>query len=119
MAEVTKNTDESRFEIHVDGELAGRLDYRVGGPGIISLVHTEVDDAFAGQGLGGRLVRGALDDIRSQGYRAEPLCDYARAWLGKHPEYADLVATPDTSVGAPADVMEPVTGVDPSTDPRI
>lgn len=121
MAEVTKNVGEGRFEVHVDGELAGRLDYQVGDLGVIDLTHTEVEEKFGGQGLAGQLVRYALDDIRSQGYRVEPTCEYVQGWLGKHPEYADLVsetrAATDTDTSAEA--MDDVTSIDTTTDQRI
>lgn len=119
MADVTKNTDEGRFEIRVDGELAGFADYRVGEMGVVVLPHTEVDPAFQGQGLAGQLVGFALDDIRAEGYRVEPACSYVRMWIQRHPEYADLVAD-DTTVRAPdEDDVEDVTGVNPASDPRI
>lgn len=119
MAEVTKNTDENRFEIHVDGELAGWLDYMVD-EGVVALPHTTVEDRFSGQGLAGELVRAGLDDIRTQGYRVDPQCPYVQGWIEKNPDYADMVATDaaDDVEGA-ADDMEDVTGVDPSSDPRI
>lgn len=118
MAEVTKNTDENRFEIHVDGELAGWLDYMVD-EGVVALPHTTVEDRFSGQGLAGELVRAGLDDIRTQGYRVDPQCPYVQGWIEKNPTYADLVATDDADVKDVADDMEDVTGVDPSSDPRI
>ncbi len=119
MAEVTKNIDESRFEIHVDGELAGWLDYVVGEHGAIALPHTRVKDEFGGRGLAGELVRAGLDDIRSQGYRVDPQCPYVQGWIDKHPEYADLVGRTGSDVTDVADTMEEVTGIDPTGDPRI
>lgn len=119
MADVTKNTDKGRFEIAVDGKLAGFADYRVGELGVVVLPHTEVDDAFQGQGLAGELVRFALDDIRSEGYRVDPACSYVRSWIDRHPDYADLVADDETSPVPADDDVEDVTGVNPSTDPRI
>ena len=81
----------SRFEIHVDGKLAGKLDHRLAGKRI-TLVHTEIDDAYAGQGLGGQLARAALDDVRGRGLAVRPDCPFIRSWIAKHPDYADLVA---------------------------
>lgn len=119
MAEVTKNTDEGRFEIHVDGELAGWVDYEAGEHGVIALPHTIVEERFGGRGLAGELVRAALDDIRGEGYLVDPQCPYVERWISKNPEYADLVASSDADVDDAADTMEEVTGVDPSADPRI
>ena len=49
------NSAESRYEISVDGELAGFVQYRAK-PGLIALIHTEIDDRFEGQGLGRQLI---------------------------------------------------------------
>jgi predicted GNAT family acetyltransferase len=80
----------SRFEIHVDGKLAGFAAYRLGRDRI-SFTHTEIDDAFAGQGLGGKLVRAGLDAARTRGLGALPQCPFVRGWIQKHEDYVDLV----------------------------
>ena len=46
---------------------------------------------FEGRGLGGRLVVGALDDIRARGLLTVPLCPFAAEYIRRHPEYQDLV----------------------------
>jgi len=61
-------------------------------PGVLVLTHTEVDPAFEGQGVGGALARGALDDVRARGLRIVPQCPFIRSWIAKHPDYQDLVA---------------------------
>ena len=53
--------------------------------------HTEIDPAFDGQGLGSKLVAGALDDVRARGLVVVPLCPFVRRYIAQHPEYADLV----------------------------
>lgn len=118
MADVTKNTEESRYEIRVDGDLAGTQSYEVRPHGSVALTHTFVDDAHAGQGLAGELTRYSLDDIRSEGYTVEPECSYVARWIDKNEGYADLVASRDPNASAPA-TMEDVSGVDPQQDCRI
>jgi len=54
--------------------------------------HTAVPPEIEGQGVGGRLVRGALDDVRDRGWRVIPQCPFVRAWIDRHPEYRDLLA---------------------------
>ena len=81
---------QQRYEISVDGELAGFVQYRAK-PGLIALIHTEVDDRFEGQGLGGRLIAHALDDARARGLAVLPFCPFANAYIQRHPEYVDLV----------------------------
>jgi len=55
------------------------------------LVHTDIEPSLEGRGLGAVLVRGALEDIRSRGERVVPFCPFVRAYVRRHPEYADLV----------------------------
>jgi predicted GNAT family acetyltransferase len=81
-----------RYEITVDGTLAGFAAYRLA-PDHITFVHTEIDDSFAGKGLAGVLVRAALDDVRTRALRVVPVCPYVKAWIERHPEYADLTDT--------------------------
>ena len=88
--EVRDNPRRLRYEILVDGEVAGFVQYSMRG-GRIILVHTEVDDEHEGKGLAGVLVAGALDDIRRRGLRLVPVCEYVEHYIERHPEYDDLV----------------------------
>jgi predicted GNAT family acetyltransferase len=89
---VTDRPNELRYEIEVDGEVAGFLLYRVE-PGVLELVHTDVDPKWEGKGVGGALVKGALDDIRARDLKIRPYCPFVRSYLRRHPEYEDHVAT--------------------------
>ena len=91
MATVVHNPAESRYEIHVDGTVAGFTQYRPT-PGVIDFVHTEIDDAYEGQGLGGQLARGALDDVRANGHKVIATCPFIKGWIAKHDDYQDLLA---------------------------
>jgi predicted GNAT family acetyltransferase len=96
---VRDNPAQLRYElIDDDGNVIGEIRYRRE-PGAVALVHTDVDPAHEGQGLAGVLVEGALRDLRERGLRLIPVCPYVQAWLRRHPEQADLVAsdpaTPD------------------------
>jgi predicted GNAT family acetyltransferase len=87
---VVDNAGEHRFEVLVDGAVAGYAEYRRRG-GSVAFTHTFVDDAFAGRGLGSALARGALDAVREEGASVLPFCPFVRSWIQKHPEYTDLV----------------------------
>jgi uncharacterized protein len=88
--EVRDNPEESRFEAYVDGQLAGFSAYLLAGT-TLTFVHTEVDDAFEGRGVGSSLVRQELDQLRERdGLRVTASCPFVRAWMRKHPEYQDL-----------------------------
>jgi predicted GNAT family acetyltransferase len=73
-----------RFDLGPGGE-SGRLEYRLGG-GVMTIVHTEVATEREGQGLGGALVRAALDHARGDGLKVDPQCAYAAAYMHRHPE---------------------------------
>jgi predicted GNAT family acetyltransferase len=91
---VTDNPEQSRYEAHIDGELAGFAVYELR-PGSIVFVHTEVDPAFEGHGVASALARASLDEIRAKGeLDVIPLCPFYRGWLIKHPEYDDLLHPP-------------------------
>jgi predicted GNAT family acetyltransferase len=99
MNEVRNNRDRSRYEILVDGELAGFAQYVMRG-GRIVFVHTEIDDAYEGKGVGSELAKGALDDVRSRGLPVVPICPFIAGYIDRHPEYQDLVdATTLAAIG--------------------
>ena len=80
-----------RYEAHIDGELAGFAAYRLP-PGAIVFIHTEVQPAYEGHGVGGAIARFALDDARSRGLEIVVVCPFIRAWIERHHDYADLLA---------------------------
>lgn len=89
---VTDNPEKSRFEAHLGGRLAGYAEYQQS-DSVITFTHTIVKDGFAGQGVGGRLVRAALDTVAaSEGVRVIAQCSFVAAFIDKHPEYQSLVA---------------------------
>ena len=88
---VVDNPEELRYELWLGTIRAGFIEYR-SEPGAILLVHTEVDPAVEGRGLGSRLVAGALDDLRARDLKLVALCPFVRAFLSHHREYADLEA---------------------------
>ena len=91
---VRDNPAESRFEAYVDGQLAGFSAYELS-DGVITFTHTEVDDAFEGQGVGSSLVRQELDLVRADGeLRVRPLCPFVKAWIDHHADYHDLLRSP-------------------------
>jgi predicted GNAT family acetyltransferase len=89
--EVTRNLPLSRFDIHVDGELAGFADYKLK-DGVIVFPHTEIDPKFGGKGLGTILIEFALNEIAQENLSVEPLCPFVSKYIGKHPEMLYLVA---------------------------
>ncbi|HET8586900.1 MAG TPA: GNAT family N-acetyltransferase [Candidatus Limnocylindria bacterium] len=78
-----------RFAVRVEGKVA-RLWYRLDGDRLV-LEHTIVPEALSGRGLAGRLVQSALDRARRDGLSIVPECEFASAWLRRHPEAASGV----------------------------
>lgn len=87
---VLDNPDRSRYEVFLDGAPAGFAAYSRLPQGLV-FTHTEVDPAFAGQGVGSALARGALEDVRARGLQATPRCPFIAAFIRRHREYVDLV----------------------------
>jgi predicted GNAT family acetyltransferase len=85
------NPDKHRFELRKAGEVAAIAEYQLL-PGAVKFIHTEVWPRFEGQGLGSKLAKAALDDVRRRGLEAIPQCPFIAGYIRKHPEYLDLVA---------------------------
>ena len=88
---VEDNPGESRFELRLDGEVVGFAEYRPAGDSVI-IAHTEIADGHEGEGLGGALVREALERIRASGKTVIPTCAFTAAYIARHPEFVELVA---------------------------
>jgi predicted GNAT family acetyltransferase len=78
-----------RYELTVDGVVAGISVYRLADD-VMVFEHTEVDEAYEGRGLGSRLARFALDDVRARGLRMRIECPFIRTYIRRHPEYDEL-----------------------------
>jgi predicted GNAT family acetyltransferase len=90
MSEHVKNHPaENRFELHVGGHIAAT--YYKKAPGVITFIHTEVPEALGSQGIGSKLIRGALEAVRNEGLRVVPQCPFVAAYMKKHPEFNDLL----------------------------
>jgi predicted GNAT family acetyltransferase len=90
---VTHNEEAHRFEAGIGGLRAFITYQRFHGR--IVFVHTEVPPPFEGHGLAGKLAGAALDFARDHHLRVVPLCPYISGFIGKHPEYQDLVSSGD------------------------
>ena len=89
MSEIVNNKAHHRYELAVDGHLAV-THYKLDG-GVITFIHTEVPPELGGKGIGSKLIKGALDQVRAEGLKVIAECPFVKAYLDKHPEYADLL----------------------------
>jgi predicted GNAT family acetyltransferase len=88
---IVHNADTHRYEIRVDGILAGFTQAFEEGD-VVTFPHTEIFEQFEGQGLASELVSGALDDVRVRGKKIVATCPYVARFVKKHPDYQDLLA---------------------------
>lgn len=86
---VTMNTDTSRFEVKLGGDIAF-AEYRLAGDSII-FPHTVVPGAFGGKGVGGKLVQAGLAYAREHKLWVKPTCAFFHAYIAKRPELYELV----------------------------
>jgi uncharacterized protein len=91
---VTDVPEAGRYEARAGDRVQGQAAYERQGDRVV-FTHTVVDPDAEGSGVGSTLVREALDDVRARGLRAVPHCSFVRAWIERHPDYADLVDQPD------------------------
>jgi predicted GNAT family acetyltransferase len=89
-AEVLDNPRRSRYELRIDGELAGWSEYRPAGESLI-VAHTEIVPGREGEGLASLLVGETLKDICASGKTVIPTCPFTAAYIRRHAEFADLV----------------------------
>ena len=88
--EIADAPDRERYELSIDGEVAGFTTYRAR-PGLIAFLHTEVDERLQGRGLADRLIRFALEDARTRGLAVLPFCPFVKAFIERHREFEELV----------------------------
>ena len=88
--QLTQNVASHRYEAYVDGQLAGYCEYNLLTDAIM-FTHTEVLEAFEGQGIGSAIARHVLDAARSEGKHVIPVCQFIAGYIRKHRDYADLV----------------------------
>lgn len=87
-----RRADSSVFEARLaDGTLAGSLNFSVTADGDWRLVHTAVEPAFEGRGVGGFLARATLQAARDAGVQVLPDCSFVAGYIARHTEWADLV----------------------------
>ena len=90
MAAVIRDDREGhRLVTAKDGHVA-ELDYRQHGDRLI-IVHTLVPEELEGHGLGGQLVKAAVQKAVDEQLTVVPWCPYARKWLQDHPDVASGV----------------------------
>jgi len=91
---VVDNQTRSRYEARLGERVLGIVDYTLdANAGRIVLVHTEVQPDAEGMGVGSRLAKGALENVRARGLKLTVVCPFITAYLKRHRgDYEDLLA---------------------------
>jgi predicted GNAT family acetyltransferase len=84
------NKSKNRFELEIDDYMA-YVEYALPSPGSITLLHTEVPKELGGRGVGSILAKAVLENIRAQGLKVEPRCEFLAGYIKKHPEFGSLL----------------------------
>jgi uncharacterized protein len=88
---ITNNTSAGRYEMSIDGEQVGFLEYTLSPPRIV-LDYIEIDPARRGGGLGERFTVAVLEECRARGLKVTPRCSYIAGYLRANAEkYSDLL----------------------------
>ncbi len=82
--EVTRNSEKSRYEAILNGQVAGYTAFQPDSRGRLVFNHTVVDPAFEGRGIGRTLVGNALADVAVQGETIVPVCPFVIRYLRGH-----------------------------------
>ncbi len=90
MHPIIDNSDQSRFELQVNGLLAF-ADYKIR-DGVLLLPHVEAAPELRGTGAAGKLMEGVLDIARERKLKVHPICSYAVAYIQRNTQHQDLLA---------------------------
>jgi len=81
------------FTAWIDGKKAGEMTYSVAGDSMIIVDATHVDEAFKGQGIGGKLLHeGVIPFAKEKKVKVMPLCPFAKAMFDKDVDIRDVLA---------------------------
>lgn len=109
---IARNDDADRYEILVDGRVAGFTEYEEDAEGRHVFPHTEIDPAYGGRGLGTKLVAAAMEGEAARGMSVVPVCPFVVRYLQKNevPGLAVAWREGDVEAAAHASTAEPTPG---------
>jgi predicted GNAT family acetyltransferase len=85
------NTDDSQYEMDVDGQTVFAR-YRKSREAL-TILWVEAPEQLRGTGAAGRLMSLIAAEARAQSWNIIPVCGYAAAWLKRSDDYRDLIAS--------------------------
>jgi predicted GNAT family acetyltransferase len=90
---IADNPRRHRYEVWVGGKAIAYSEYETDADRVV-FTHTVVRPEFEGRGIGSRLAKFALDDVKSRGLRITPVCPFIRSYVERHDDYSELVDLP-------------------------
>jgi uncharacterized protein len=94
---IENNTDKQQYEAKLDGKVVAFAEYRPIGTSLM-FTHTEVNEDLEGKGVGGQLIRFALEDTKTQSMTVIPMCPFVKLFIQRHKEFIDVVHPSHRSV---------------------
>ena len=87
---VEQSDTSGRYYYQSEGRPEAELTFSKTGRTMIIVDHTDVPEAYKGEGIGLVLLTQVVEDMRSAGKKIIPLCPFANAQFHKHPEWQDV-----------------------------
>ena len=78
------------YSVNEEGAVVAEITFPENEDGACVIDHTFVDESIRGQGVAGKLVAMAVEQIKEQGKKVQATCSYAASWLEKQVEIEPL-----------------------------
>ncbi|WP_313373507.1 GNAT family N-acetyltransferase [Chishuiella sp.] len=88
----TDDGKKGAFSAIDEGKKAGEMTYTWASDNKIIIDHTEVDEAYGGQGIGKKILINILDWVRKDNIKVFPLCPFVKAQFEKNEDFRDVLA---------------------------
>jgi len=69
------------YSLDDNGKVVAEITFYESENGIFIIEHTFADESLRGQGIAGKLVEMAVEEIKKRGGKVEATCSYAKKWL--------------------------------------
>jgi hypothetical protein len=79
------------FELQI-GNHTAYIEFEKTEASILDLLHTQVPETLTGQGVGSKVVEGALNYCKENGLKVIPTCSFVKKYIKNNPQWSDLIA---------------------------
>ena len=83
------NTENKRYELEIDGQIAFAKYAK--DSQVVTIFHVETPPQLRGGGVAGKLMEQVVKEARAGGLKIKPECGYAALWMRRHPENNDIL----------------------------